>query len=61
MKCQNNSINKKWKCNATFPEEQKAYIKGKIVCQRCFNRLKTGKGNGETSSIQKAYMEFISI
>ena len=46
-------------CKELILEEQKAYIKGKIVCQYCFNKLKLGKSNGKGGIVQ-AYKNWLA-
>jgi len=46
------------RCKDPIPKGQEAYIKGKIVCQYCYNRLKLGKSNGEGGIIQ-AYKNWL--
>ena len=48
------------KCHQPFPKEEQAYIKGKIVCQKCYDKLKTGKGGNGNGSMQKAYLNFLN-
>ena len=46
-------------CKEDFPKEQQAFVKGKLVCQRCYRKLKQGKRNGEGFSIRKEYLEWL--
>jgi len=47
------------RCKDPIPKGKEAYIKGKIVCQYCFNKLRAGRMNGNGGLI-KAYKDWLT-
>ena len=47
------------RCKDPIPKGKEAYIKGKIVCQYCFNKLRAGRMNGN-GGLVKAYKDWLT-